>query len=359
MPSSEFYLGVLKVPNLISKCGIDCGTCPWGPYPRKDMSINDFEHFRNSAKRILGYMPIKSPCVMCQTPDTDIPQKTKLPNRKCLIRQCVDKSGITNCAYCSRFPCDTLKATSGLWTRENIEQKLGSQISEEEYTIFVKPFEGISRLNAIRNSLESEQIGEPAKAPKSKISIVEFPENLSFSKGQLASFKSVHKLLASLVRSSLGLTNTDTFAQYYKLEGLRANIFRFLWIIGNYGRFTKEKKPHLEIDGATYEANRGNQKTLAIWPFVRNTVFKILSEFGVCCERMVLKGVKEEDIVTGTGYLRREGWTMAMFFEEKIGGTAALDSLQEYAHRLDTAHGKKAFQHFQNADMQVLLDEKP
>jgi hypothetical protein len=99
------------VAKLVAKCGIDCGACPWGLYPRKGMSAEEFEEYRNNAKRILGYMPIKTPCLTCQTADSEIPKGSKLPNRKCLIRQCVDKSGVPNCAYCSRFPCDTVKAT--------------------------------------------------------------------------------------------------------------------------------------------------------------------------------------------------------------------------------------------------------
>ena len=55
--------------NLISKCGIDCGVCPWGPFPRKDMTAEEFERYRKKGKEILGFMPIKTPCVTCQTPD--------------------------------------------------------------------------------------------------------------------------------------------------------------------------------------------------------------------------------------------------------------------------------------------------
>ena len=174
--SALVYLG-LTVSSLVSKCGIDCGACPWGPYPRKGMSAEDFEQYRQKAKRILGYMPIKTPCVTCQTPDAEIPKESKLPNKKCLIRRCVDKTGVANCAYCARFPCDTLKATAAAWNRENIEAKLGTPITEEEYHSFVEPFEGIHRLKVIRASLKSDEIVEPVKAPASQTRIVAFPKN--------------------------------------------------------------------------------------------------------------------------------------------------------------------------------------
>ncbi|UCH38278.1 MAG: DUF3795 domain-containing protein, partial [Candidatus Bathyarchaeota archaeon] len=137
----------------VAKCGIDCNTCPWGPNPRKTMSPEEFEQYRNNAKRILGYMPIKTPCLTCQTPDSQIPKGSKLPNRRCLIRQCANKSELENCAYCARFPCDAVEASGGVWTREVIEKKLGTTISDEEYTIFVEPFEGIKRLETVRATL--------------------------------------------------------------------------------------------------------------------------------------------------------------------------------------------------------------
>ncbi len=344
--------------KLVSKCGIDCSACPWGPYPRKGMTAEEFERYKKNAKRILGYMPIKTPCLTCQTADSKIPKGSKLPNRKCLIRQCVDKTGVANCAYCSRFPCDTLKATSGVWNRENIEKKLGEPISEEEYHTFVESFEGISRLEEIHTSLKPEEIVKPAQAPTSETRIAYFPENLPLSKEETASFKAVYKLLANIKSSSLGLRDTDTFAQQHRLENRRSHVLRFLWILGRYGKFEKKKKANLLVDPSTYEANRGRDKTLAIWSFVKETIFEVLSEFGVRCERVALKDVKDEDLVTGTGYLRRKGWVMKMSFEEMVGDKAALKTLQTYTRILDEKYGKNAFQHFSEVDMQVLFEKR-
>ena len=320
------------------------------------MTAEEFRQFRNIAKRILGYMPIKTPCLTCQVPDAKIQKGSKLPNRKCLIRQCVDRAKVANCAYCSRFPCDTLKATSGVWNRENIEKRLGAPISEEEYHAFVEPFEGISRLQTVRASLKRDEILEPAKVSLSERKTVDFPENLPFSKEEMASFKAVHQLSAAINGSSLGMRDTDTFAQRHRLENRGAHVLRFLWILGRYGRFEKETDGWLAVDAGTYLANRDSEKMLAIWSFVRDTVFNVWSEFGVSCERHALEGVKDEYLATGTGYLRRKGWVMKMRFEEKIGGTAALEALQSYTRKLDDKCGKKAFERFSEADMRVLFE---
>ena len=341
--------------NLISKCGIDCGVCPWGPFPRKDMTAEEFEHYRKKGKEILGFMPIKTPCVTCQTPDEKIPKTIKLPRKKCLIRQCVDKIGIANCAYCSCFPCETLKGTADLWNRKCIEAKVGAPISEKDYHSFVEPFEGLTRLSAIHSSLKPNEIVEPTKIPKSKTRIVEFPDNLPV-KEDFASFKTIHNLLLNIETSSLGFNNADTFAQQHKLENQKAHILRFLWILGNYGKIDKRINSYLVVDAETYYNNRGKEKTLSIWSFVKDIVIKFLAEFGVCCELVVLKGVKIEDIMTGMGYLRKRGWVVRMSFEDKTGGAASLKALQTYAKKLDKKYGSRAFQHFRDADMTILLN---
>jgi len=322
------------------------------------MSAKEFELYRNNAKEILGYMPIKTPCVTCLTPDDKIPKGTKLPNRRCLIRQCVDKTGVANCAYCSSFPCDTLKATAGLWNRKTIEEKRGSPLSEKDYHAFVEPFEGMNRLEAIRASLRQNEILEPAKTSIVEKRVVDFPENLPFSKEETTALKAVYRLLTSLQRSSLGMRDADTFSQHHKLENQKAHVFRFLWILGRYGKLEKEKKAYLVIDAQAFLANRGSEKTLAIWAFLKNTVFAALSEFGITCERIVLEGVIEKDLTTGTDYLRYTGWAVRMSFDDKIGGSSAIEALQKYAKRIDEKYGKKAFQHFRDSDMQFLAEPK-
>lgn len=340
------------MPN-ISKCGMDCGVCPWGPNPRKNMTAQEFDKYRTKAKAILGYMPIKTPCPTCKTPDEDIPIESKLPSRKCLIRQCVNKAGIKNCAFCARFPCDTLKATAGLWNRISIEKRLGSSITDEEYHSFVEPFEGLRRLDGIRQSIKPQEIVEPAKISVSVGKIASFPDKLPFSRQDIASFKAVYDLLVNLEQNSLGLQGTDTFAQKQKLDNLKAHVMRFLWILANCGRL-EEKDSRIVVDAQTYIDNRGTEKTLAIWSFVENSVFKILSQFGINCERITLKGFKVEDLTTGTGYLRTKGWAITMSIEDTSGGIDALRALQTYSSKVNKKYGKKAFVRFREVDMNVL-----
>jgi hypothetical protein len=335
---------------------MDCGICPWGPYPRKDMTTEEFEQFKKKAKSILGYQPIVKACVTCQTPNEKIPKESKLPPRNCLIRQCVDKMGVANCAYCARFPCQAEKSTGGLWNRSKFEEKLGAPVSEEDYHAFIEPFEALNRLETLRAKLKPEEIVEPSKVPAANVKIIEFPKNLLFSKEETEAFRIVHRLLAKINQSQLGLTDTDTFAQQKRLESRRAHILRFLWIMACFGKNKKEIGAFLEVDAKTFLANRGNEKTLAIWSFLRDTVFKVLLDFGVHCERVAAKGIKEKDLETGTGYLRDKGWVMKMSLDKKVGEVLVLKALQRYAKKLDAKYGKKAFSRFLEADMHVLAE---
>lgn len=335
---------------------MNCEACPWGPYPRKDMTTAEFEQFKKKAKSTLGYQPIVKACVTCQTPTEKIPKESKLPPRSCLIRQCVDKMGVANCAYCARFPCQAEISTGGLWNRKKFEEKLGVPVSESDYHVFIEPFEALNRLEGIRAKLKPGEIVEPPKMPAAKVKIIEFPKSLLFSKEETEAFRIVHRLLERISQSQLGLTDTDTFAQQKRLESRRAHVLRSLWIMACFGESKKENGAFLEVDAKTFLANRGNEKTLAIWSFLRDTVFKVLLDFGVHCERVVAKGIKEKDLETGTGYMRDKGWVMKMSLDKKVGEVPVLKALQRYAKKLDAKYGKKAFNRFSEADMHVLID---
>jgi hypothetical protein len=340
--------------KLIAKCGMNCGTCPWGPYARENMSSEEFGQYRKDAKKILGYQPMQKPCPTCQTPNEMIPKGSKLPPRNCLVRKCVDRIDVENCAYCSKFQCEAVKDTAGSWNRKKFEEKHGGPISEEDYRKFIEPFEGLQRLKTIRASIRPEDIVHATKAPPLRAKITEFPEDLPFSKEETTALKEVHEFLATVKRSILGVTDTDTFAQQERLNNRTSHFLRFLWILGRFGEFREENGAYLVVDAKTYIANRGSEWTLASWPYVKDTVFNILSELGVHCERVALEGVKEKALTTGTGYLRSKGWVMKASFDNEICSIAAVKALQTFARKLDEKYGKRAFRHFADVDLRIL-----
>jgi hypothetical protein len=70
--------------------------------------------------------------------------------KECPIRLCVIEKGIETCAHCDEFICDKLEPALAI--RDGFLNRFGD-ISEEEYHIWIKPFESYSRLMEIRKSL--------------------------------------------------------------------------------------------------------------------------------------------------------------------------------------------------------------
>ena len=144
------------------KCGADCSRCPWSLAVHTTFDDEDaFADYRRRCKRVLGYSPSENvfrDCVGCQTPDGEIPQGARVPLKNCLVRRCVDRLGIRNCAYCSRFPCGYIRDRGDEWGREKIEAKHDAPISEDDYATFVEAFEGSRHLHEIRAMLDPSQI---------------------------------------------------------------------------------------------------------------------------------------------------------------------------------------------------------
>jgi len=343
--------------DVYSKCGMNCGVCPWGPYAREKMTDDEFVEFRKRAKKILGYQPMQKPCVTCETPDEEIPKGSKLPPRNCLVRKCANNIGVENCACCSRFPCGHVRDLGTSWTREKFEEKHGAPISEEDYLAFVEPFEGLKHLEEIRASLKPSDIVEAPTVPPLETKIVDFSRDLPFPENETRAFRTLHQLLATVKRSPLGLSDTDTYAQQNRLKNRRPVFFRFLYNFGLFGELRDEGGAHLVIDGKSYLANRGSEKTLASWPFVKETIFRVLPEFGVHCEFVQLENAPRKGVTTGTGYLRDKGWVMKLTFDEYAGGVAALKALKSYTVKLNETYGRKAFRYFSDVDMRVLNED--
>lgn len=316
------------------------------------MNNEEFEQYKKRAKKILGYTPMKTPCLTCQTPDEEIPKGAKLPLRSCLVRQCVDKIGVVNCAYCSRFPCDFLN-DHYMWDREYFENKHGKPVSDEDYVTFIKPFEGLKRLKNIHTTLKPKNIVEAPLALRLKTKITSFPEDLPFSEAERHAFRILHEVLSSIKRSSLGLSSTDTFPQQQRLRNRTPHFLRFLWIFGRYGKFKQDDRAHLIVDAKTYIDNRGSEKTLATWTYLKDVIFRVLPEFGIHAE--LVPSIKRWK--TEMEGLRQKGWTMKIIFDKSTGGADTLKALQTYTWKLDEKHGRRAFRHFRDIDMRALLRE--
>lgn len=96
----------------------------------------------------------------------------------------------------------------------------------------------------------------------------------------------------------------------------------------------EENGGYLVVDGNTFMREK-KRRNLTHW----EARFQIMKNYGMHVKRVSL--TKKE-------------WSLRMFFDQKVGGAAALKALQKYTAVLDKKYDKKALQHFSKVDMHVL-----
>ncbi|MBN1805350.1 MAG: DUF3795 domain-containing protein [Sedimentisphaerales bacterium] len=128
---------------IISKCGYRCDLCP--AYETNLKSDADKQRMSDAWEKYCGFeVPaeaIKS-CAGCAAGGGD---------ETCTVRPCATEKNLDNCAHCEQFGCDKLKQKID-FVEQNVKVKL-SDIPEENYNLFIKPFISKECLNEIRKSL--------------------------------------------------------------------------------------------------------------------------------------------------------------------------------------------------------------
>jgi len=320
--------------DLFSKCGCNCGRCP--SYKGNLQTDEDRQRCSDGWHKYLGFR--LSPgklrlCDGCQTPDDENPVRYQ----NCYVRKCAIRNGVETCAHCSGYPCeDVPKVSLSTDARERTAARLGTPIPEEDYLAFIEPYEGLKHLDEIRASLGPEDIVEMTEVSV-KPRIVDFPDDLPFSKEETSAFEAIHRLLATV-----GCADGVSYARQVKLKERRRHLLKILWAFGLFGESKEEDGSHLVMDSETYLAQKIHSGYSRIKDY-----FRVLEEYGVRCEHVPLT---EEGWLTPGGALRREGWFMKMSFDDDAGGVSALEALQSYAARLEN-YGKRAFRYFSQADM--------
>jgi hypothetical protein len=325
--------------ELIAKCGFDCGHCP--SYRKNLKTAGDREKCSNGWHRYHGFR--LSPekllrCEGCLVPNEEDP--IRYWKTGCRIRRCAVKNGVENCAYCSDYPCQDVKANCAYIDRERIAARLGAPIPEVDYLAFIEPYEGVKHLDRVRRSLRPKDI---VKADKVSVvsRAVAFPDDLRLGKKEETALRAVHKLIAKV-----GTARGISHARQEVLAKARKDILKMLWAFGFEGTPKKKDGLHLEIDGDTYLTQKIHSSFSKLESYIHT-----LKKHGVRCKHVPLE---KEGWLTPKGALRGKGWHLELSFADNAGGPPALRALQRYASRLDKRHGKNAFRYFARADMRVL-----
>ncbi len=256
--------------------------------------------------------------------------------------------GIRTCAQCFAYPCDDLQARMpGEDFRELVEARIKEELSDEEYHAFVEPYEALKNLKTIRASLSPGDIVEKKEVPPIKAKIVDFPEDMPFSRDKTDAFKTVHRLLVSVISP-----HADTYARQTRLKRGRRHTLGLLWVMSFYGDLSKDGS-RLVLD-----SKKHGSESECKW-LVRKRDVTLFDTIEFALKNLHGFGLRHKFEASN------RDWTFEIHFTKKAGGSNTLKGLEEYVHKLVEEYGQpkyagasrfkgEAFTHFKKADMRVL-----
>jgi len=321
--------------NRIAKCGCDCLICP--TYKENIQTLDARKKCSAGWSKFLNISlsPEKlRACDGCSVPDAE--RKTYYLN--CKIRQCAMINEIENCAYCRIFPCDELLKVHSVQTIKNraeFTRQTGRKISGDDYHSFIEPYAGLQHLNKIRATLSDGDLKDYKKFTK-KIKTVSF--NCAGSQSEI-----LGKIYALL--TGIGVESGVSFARLSTVEKNRTQIMKILWAVGSLGTLM-EKNGIVELDSLTFISQKINCMYSGLLEYIAD-----LKKYDVHCEVIPLV---EKGWITPMGALRKTGWKFRLKFGDALNGAETLKIFLEYARKLQSRYGPKAFKLFKMADLSVM-----
>ncbi len=321
----------------LGKCGCNCAGCP--TYKRNLKTIAKRKYCSAGWEKYLGIKlsPAKLRlCDGCSLPDSE----RKIYYLNCKIRKCALVNEVENCAYCSAYPCEELKnahSVQEIRSRDEFMQKKGKYIPEDEYTAFVGPYAGLYHLDAVRRSLQKNDVKEFKKF-STELTFAPYPA-IDGEKNPAG------EIIYSLLRS-VCCENNISYAHYQTLRAEREQFMKILWVMGFYGAWNAQRGC-LELDAGTFSSQKIHCMYDTLLAYCSG-----LKRYGVQCE-IIPTGKK--GWLTPMRGLRKEGWFFRMSFGEVLHGKAGLQEFREYILTLNTKFRNRAFRIFNAADVSVML----
>lgn len=126
--------------EMLSKCGYRCDICP--AYTENIKCEEDSIKVSQGWKRLFGFEipPDKIECAGCRN-------EGRHADSDCPVRPCAIKKGVENCAHCADFECGALKTRTG-FLDDYLKDK--TEITKEDYELYIRPYASRERLNRIR-----------------------------------------------------------------------------------------------------------------------------------------------------------------------------------------------------------------
>jgi hypothetical protein len=130
---------------VLTRCGFRCDLClayrsniEKNPASQRKLSDGWFTYF--------GFR-IEPANIMCDGCMGDQPQTI---DQSCPVRPCVLEKGLGTCAQCDEYLCEKLKERIVVY--EEIKQRVGRDIPEDDYICFIQPYENKKRLDVYQKT---------------------------------------------------------------------------------------------------------------------------------------------------------------------------------------------------------------
>ena len=129
---------------IISRCGFRCDLC-LAYRPNLERNPGNQQKVSDGWFKYFGFR-LKPEDIYCEGCMTDNP---KLIDNNCPVRLCVIEKELHNCSECDHYICGSLEER--LVEYDKVKNKYGSDISDDDYHNFIKPYENKIRLDAFRD----------------------------------------------------------------------------------------------------------------------------------------------------------------------------------------------------------------
>ena len=128
---------------ILTRCGYRCDLClAYKPNVAKDPTNSQM--LSEGWYQYFGFR-LPAPEIVCDGCRADHP---KLIDEGCPVRPCVMEKGLDNCSQCEDYVCDRL--AERLVVYEDVRERVGREIPEEDRRCFIRPYENKERLDALK-----------------------------------------------------------------------------------------------------------------------------------------------------------------------------------------------------------------
>jgi hypothetical protein len=128
---------------ILTHCGYRCDLC-LAYKPNVEKNPSNQQKLSDCWFKYFGFrLPPEG--ILC---DGCMAENPKLIDSACPVRPCVIARELDNCAQCEDYICE--KLTQRLVVYEDIKQKAGGSIPEDDYQSFIRPYENKRRLEAFK-----------------------------------------------------------------------------------------------------------------------------------------------------------------------------------------------------------------